>query len=329
MIKRIIKFFIPKNYFYLYHATKEYLYDIKRFVKHSNTYISLNTQAKYEGYLTLQYHVIEKGLTMPETRLGFGKNVVSDLIVLCTKYNNKKLDNNSLPYQHTIKVLKEYLRFHEKRNFTIDKSIISGINKIAQQAEINTFGEQIEFSKKEYFKDKNAPFDKFCKSRFTARNFIEQEIPISTLMKCIELANESPSACNRQPSRVHIINNKETIQNALKLQSGNRGFGNLAQCLLIVTSDISVFQSHKERNEPAFNAGLFSMTLAYALHYNEIGSCMLNWSSSKENDMALRKLINIPDSEQITIILACGYLPDNFKIAKSPRLSAKRITYLN
>jgi nitroreductase len=68
------------------------------------------------------------------------------------------------------------------------------------------------------------------------------------------------------------------------------------------------------------------MSLVYALHFKGIGACMLNWSASKENDMELRKLIDVPDKEKITIIIACGYLPDTFKIARSPRMKTEEIT---
>lgn len=326
MIAKFIKSFIPKKQKYLLNASREYWYDIKRFVKHSNAYYKFNTQEKADGYLTLNYHVIEKGLTMPETRLGFGKQVVTELIEICRSYHHKKFDPNSLPYRHTIMVLREYIKFHEAHKFELDTDIVSGIHEISAMAGITESSAQMQFVNSDYFAASKAPFNEFCRSRFTARNFTSRPIPLDTLYKSIELAIESPSACNRQPNRVYIVNDTETIASVLKLQSGNRGFGNLAQTLLIVTSDVSVFQSHKERNEPAFNAGLFSMTLAYALHYYEIGSCMLNWSSSKENDSQLRKILGVPENEKITIVIACGYLPNDFKIAKSPRLAAEYIT---
>lgn len=68
------------------------------------------------------------------------------------------------------------------------------------------------------------------------------------------------------------------------------------------------------------------MTLLNALHYNEIGACSLNWSVSDDKDIKLREIIKIPDNEVVLMIIACGYLPDEFSIASSPRKNANEIT---
>ena len=68
------------------------------------------------------------------------------------------------------------------------------------------------------------------------------------------------------------------------------------------------------------------MTFIYALHKNKIGSCALNWSVPVYKDMALKKLLNIPNNEKVTLTLICGYTPDEFKIASSPKLGWETIT---
>jgi len=100
----------------------------------------------------------------------------------------------------------------------------------------------------------------------------------------------------------------------LELQNGNRGFGHLTNILMVITSNISLF-TNNEKNEPFLNAGLFSMTLLYALHFNMVGACLLNWAVTESNDKKLRELLKIPENEQIVVLIACGYLPDEFKIA--------------
>ena len=116
------------------------------------------------------------------------------------------------------------------------------------------------------------------------------------------------------------------ILKVLELQTGNRGFGHMTNTLLVIASDISLFQGN-ERNESFLNAGLFSMTLIYSLHFYKIGACLLNWSSSNTNDKKLRTLLQIPNNEQISVLVACGFLPEKIKIACSPRLKASEISY--
>lgn len=321
------KLIIPKKIIFLIKSSLAYWYDIKRYTINSNTYYNFDNPIKIKGQLTILYHIIEKGLTMPETRLGFGAKIIIDLIDLCNLYILKNYNAKDQIFVHSVEVLNEYLRFHELNNYSIDFNIINRINNIASDTNIYTYSNQYEFSNNEFFKEHKSSFDKFCKSRHTSRNFTQENVPLETIYRCIELANESPSACNRQPNRVYIIKDWNKMREILELQNGNRGFGHLANTLLIITSDIFVFNDINERNESFLNSGLFSMTLIYALHFYKIGVCLLNWSSSNQNDMKLRTLIKIPDNEQIAVIIACGYLPDKFRIACSPRIKATEITH--
>ena len=146
------------------------------------------------------------------------------------------------------------------------------------------------------------------------------------MSECIELAQKSPSFCNRQPTRVHVVKSPELKQGILELQNGNRGFGHLAETLLVITSVISTTKDIHERNENHLNGGMFIMTLLNALHFKKIGACSLNWSVSSDKDLKLRSLLNIPENEVVLMIISCGYLPEKLSLASSPRKSAKEIT---
>jgi len=326
LCKKIIKIIIPKRIIYLIKTNLLYWYDIKRYALYSNTFYRLTSPTKLKGHLTILYHIIEKGLTMPETRFGFGTKVVQELISFCNFYLQEDYNSKDQVFIHSIEVLNEYRKFHELNNFSLDVNIIKGIRDVSLAARIDSSSSQYHFSKVDFLKYTQSPFDEFCRSRHSARHFSKEDIPKETLFKCIELANRPPSDCNRQPNRVYIINNKERIQEVLELQNGNRGFGHLTNTLLVITSDISLFQGN-ERNEPFLNAGLFSMTLLYALHFYKIGACFLNWATTISNDRKLRAMLQIPDKEQIAVMIACGYLPDDIKIATSPRLKVTEITY--
>ena len=62
------------------------------------------------------------------------------------------------------------------------------------------------------------------------------------------------------------------------------------------------------------------MSLIYSLHSLGLGTCCLNWSVEKETDAQLRKITNIPASENIIMLIAVGHLPDEFEVAISQRL---------
>jgi len=326
-IKDKMKEALPKKVLYQYYlrsAKKACLPDLKRRV-HDKVYNNSKDE-KVKRNLTLAYHIVEKGLTMPEPRPGFGKAVILDLGNTVLEYDAMKLPHTELEFKQSVSVLKEYNDFHKEIAFQLD----DGVQKLLDQIETkfkNVEGEkQIRISKNDYFSSINKPFDQFCKSRFSVRNYTKEEIPLEELYKCIDVAQKSPSFCNRQPSRVHIVKSAEKKEQILAIQNGNRGFGHLAETLLVITSLISTTKDIHERNENHLNGGMFSMTLLNALHQNKIGACSLNWSVSEDKEVKMRKLLNLTENEIPLLIISCGYLPDELSIASSPRKTAKEIT---
>lgn len=326
-IKEKIKGLLPQSILYRYYlnsAVKACMPDLKRRV-HDKVYNN-SKKEKVERNLTLAYHIVEKGLTMPEPRPGFGKAVVMDLCNTVFKYDDMGLPHNELEFKQSVSVLKEYKTFHDEIGFKLDADVEQKLLRVEENYKTIEGEKQLHISRDEYFENINSAFDTFCRSRYSVRNYTKEEIPLEVLYKCIDLAQKSPSFCNRQPSRVHIVKSEEKKEQILANQNGNRGFGHLAETLLVITSVISTTKDIHERNENHLNGGMFSMTLLNALHQNKIGACSLNWSVSDDKDQRLRTILDIPDNEVALLIISCGYLPDQIAIASSPRKTAKEIT---
>ena len=113
------------------------------------------------------------------------------------------------------------------------------------------------------------------------------------------------------------------MQRLLEIQGGSRGFGHLADKVLIVTADLEDISFARERNDLYTNGGMFLMNLCYALHYERIGHCILNWSREPAEDRAMREFIKIRPSESVIAILTCGEPTDEFDVCASPRDSAE------
>ncbi len=326
-IKTKIRNLIPRKVLYFYYlqsASKACRPDLKRRVYDK---IYNNSEAdKVKRDLTLAYHIVEKGLTMPVPRPGFGKSVVLSLAETIFIYQKLNLPPDELEFKQSVSVLKEYKEFHEKINFQLDPEVQRKLQLIEEKIKIPEGLKQIRTSREEYFSDINKPYDLFSKSRYSVRNYTTEEIPLKVLYDCIDLAQKSPSFCNRQPTRVHIVKSTEKKSQILEIQNGNRGFGHLAETLLVISSVISTTKDIHERNENHLNGGIYIMSLLNALHFNRIGACALNWSVSDDKDLKIRKILSIPGNEVVLMIISCGYVPDNFTIAASPRKRAIDIT---
>lgn len=326
-IKQTVKKMIPQRVIYysaLWGAIKALLPDLKRRTRDK---IYNNSEAeKVQRDLTLMYHIVEKGLTMPEPRPGFGKKVVLDLAKVILMYDKMNLPKDAMEFCQSISVLKEYDHFHKQIGFKLDAEVAELLDVLTTNYPEIVGEKQLKVTREAYFENTDKPFDVFCRSRYSVRNFTTEEIPISVLYKCIDLAQKSPSFCNRQPTRVHIVKSPDKKRRLMDIQNGNRGFGHLAETLLVVSSIISTAKDIHERNENHLNGGIFSMTLLNALHFYHIGACSLNWSVLEDREIEIRKILDIQDNEIVLMIIACGYLPNEIALASSPRKKAIEIT---
>jgi nitroreductase len=325
--KRAIAGYLPNSFFRLYNEylverelKETFKYDYKRYKEHSASK-GFNNQIKLEGILVRGYHVIEKGLTMPETRLGFGQSKIIDLCNYCQQYILNYNYRSSKQLEHALIVLKEYLEFHENRKFELPPSITSKINYVLHLANLNTnvFEEQTIVSKKEYFKYTNDSFPLFSNSRKSVRNYIDVEIPEKSFKEALSLALNAPSACNRQSSHMHIFSDPDKIKKILELQGGANGFGHLATKLIVITAELGVFNSPRERNQAFIDGGIFSMNLLYSLHAHSIAGCILNCNFPPLKDVCVREECGIQDHEVFIAMISCGIPPDKFKLANSLR----------
>jgi nitroreductase len=330
MLKKILLKILPKTfnvlkqYGNLKRLKREYYYDINRFFKFSDYFFN-NSEKRCVMRIIHRYHPIEKGLTMPEMRLGFGYDNIIMLIDDCNEYKKNYIkegfDNKSSGYEqysHALSTLIEYKQVHEDSNYNLDKELVEKIEILTKEIDINFIRTQINTTKEQYFKYSNSSFNLFLKSRYSARNFYGK-ININNIIEAIEIAKNSPSACNRQPSRVHIIESLELKTKILKLQGGNRGFGHLADKVLVVTAELAGYRDVSERNGVFIDGGLFSMNLLNALHYKKILACPLNWYNSNTNDIKLREVLKLPQSQTVIMLIACGDAPDKFKLAYSKK----------
>lgn len=265
-------------------------------------------------------HVLEKGITMPNRRLGFGQDVVKVVIELCNKCISKY--GNDIPQlQFAINDLEEYLMVHKENNYELPGNITDGIQKLL------SYGNKELIPSKEYTKETffcgYKDFKDFAYQRHSVRFFSNENVPEDLLRKVMELATSAPSACNRQSIRVKVLSGEKKEQ-VLQLQNGNRGFGHFVNKLLVVTSEQTAWD-YCYRTSAYLDGGIFTMNLLYSLHYYKICACTLNAHLSRKRINKLREIAKMKKSEFPIVFIAIGMPAESFKIASSRRLDAQEI----
>lgn len=171
-------------------------------------------------------------------------------------------------------------------------------------------------------------FFDFSNSRHSVRLYDSKSFDIdkNQIEQCIELAMNSPSACNRQAINTIVVLDKEMIRKICEIQQGSKIFGENAGALILIKADLNFYHIN-ERKIPIFDSGLFTMSLLYSLHFYKLGACVLNASFNEKQQKALEKIIFLKESDLLTAIIAVSNIPndENFKVAKSIKKEVKDI----
>ena len=299
-----------------------YLYDFKRFAKYSIKNTFPNDETQIQSKIITLYHVVEKGLIMPKTRLGFGRERILLLIQLLKFYKAKFDPTSSLHYESALKVLKAYVEFHSKTDVdtTYIEEFLRG-NSYENKVKGGYFTLDLEI----FRENSRGDFSKLSSIRHSVRDFSEEEVSLEVIKEAIKIAQLSPSTCNRQASRVYLIGEKEKISDVLELQSGARGFSDKINKLLMISYDIKSYQGSGDRNTGYIDASLFAMTLIYALTFTGLGTVSLNWSKTKKLDVRLRDIVNVQESHNVVFFIGVGHLKKETKIAVSTRYKTEDI----
>ena len=271
--------------------------------------------------LTITSHVLEKGITMPSRRYGFGIERVRDIIYRCNGIVNQ-YGNEFVELQAALADLKQYLDIHKKAGYELPKDIVDGIKKLIPYLIIND-GNCYTTTKEDFFKQ-TTDFSEFAKSRHSVRWYADSPVDENKLMAAIALAQTAPSACNRQATRVKIVSSPEFKKLCYTLQNGNRGFGDKADKWLLITSELGDW-SHNNRFDPYLDAGIFVMNLLYALHYYGIVACTLNAHLTTEQREDIQRKLGYPESEVPVVFIAIGNPTDEFMVPMSRHLKTENI----
>lgn len=257
------------------------------------------------GYRILLFcHALEKGMLSDQPRR-FGAEKVEFIIDSIELYE-KKHWNKDFAFKYGISSIHAYCEYYEKR----------GWNKYPEYMKAKAFSSKhkntcksgvFNIPREEILKGKKTNYKEFLQSRHSARNFSQKILKKQDVMKAVEMAIMTPSACNRQMCKVYHITSDDAKNKVKKFPKGLSMFNVDTTNFIVVTYDVAAFCDPREINQGMFNAGLFSMNLVNALHSMGIGSCFLQFSNDYHGENKLKKILNTSKSERVAVIIGAGY----------------------
>lgn len=308
LIKRIL--IVAK---FLYPEFKHLINELASFDPH-------NSQRKFKEMLIMESHIIEKGLSLKDTRIGFGVPKIKKLLHELSLYDKKYNDQETLFF--VLSIVEAYLHFNMEQG-ECDAEIKAMYDELKShlkegEAYTNLCGGTIQLNKNDIRKHSSFDYEDFVKSRHSIRQFTGEEIPLDSIQKALAIAEYTPSACNRQPWRNYIFTKKENIIKILDIQTGARQFKNDVSCLILITATANAFLVG-EAHQQYVNGGLYAMNLMLALHAMGLGAIPLNMGITRDREKAISSICGLDSSDTPILLIAVGQIPDQFEVAKSCR----------
>ena len=261
---------------------------------------------QYEAVITRWYHTIEKGLAYVNFRAGFGARNIDALLTSMENYAADGYDKNAFSFRTALSTLQAYIRKNKAygvENPELEKRIA------ALGGAANEVGGVIRFVPPTLPAVQSLGYKDFVESRHSMRHFAGTPVDMGALRQAIELAQHTPSACNRQGWRVIVVHERSVLEKVRGNQNGNEGFGQEFDSLLLVTADVRAFNLDRELFQPYVDGGMYAQSILNALHYYGIASVPLSASLRKDQEANVRQILGLNEAEVLIMFIGIGNYP--------------------
>ena len=293
----------------------------KRLCVYNASIATNHDKVKMEYTLLRENHIIEKGMSMRDTRHGFGKEKVTALIQRLRTYNKLYGTDDSSFIDYPLSTIKAYIEYQHHDNIditkieTLFKQLCKEVNISIENLSSPAGIELVQSKDLQQWAKGN--FSSLLHSRHSLRYFKEGLPSREQLDTALYLAARTPSACNRQAWHTHIFFNDD-VHEILRMQEGCNGFSDDIHCCIVVTADMKGFLGH-EPFQCYIDGGLYAQNLINSLHYIGLGTIPLSCGFLNDKLHKIQKKFNIPHNEVLIVIIGVGVMTEQVKIAISTR----------
>ena len=292
-------------------------------------YSKKKTAEWYKNRILKSSHSIERGLSLSNCRYGFGAEKIKILIAFCEEYSTFK-EMDIYVVRIAVDVLKAYFSFNHKHSYS-DEALEQN------EKALNSFLQRIQWEEIEgacfggvqkYIPKKNTgsylELENCIQTRHSIRQFKQVPVNQEELKEAIHLALKAPSACNRQATRVYILD-KDKFEILSDFLAGTRGFLGEVDKMLIVTGKLSAYEIG-ENYQYIVSPSIFVGYLTLTLHAKGLGACILQRDLLRTKKWKkLANIIGAQEDEQLVCMLAVGVPNDEILVPVSKRLQYEEI----
>lgn len=301
----------------------EYMNDWLRAIKWSKASPLCPKEKQLHYDIILLAHTVEKGLSVSNTRAGFGKQKINQLLSFLEQYQDTW---DLFALQKAYGCLLSYADWHASIDYDLG-AVGKNIEVFLRRC--SALGLEPKGGVKHINNRANQPneiYQQALNSRFSCRRFEPELISASDIDKIAEIAARTPSQCNRQSARVHYFSDRIKIDELLRLQGGSEGFRESVYNLFVISSEISAWSGVKARSQSYVDGSLAAMQVLNACQSLGLGACPLNLAVTNSREKKICKVGGISTGERLIMMIAFG-IPEkvDLSVARSERISPETV----
>ncbi|ASV74972.1 Nitroreductase family protein [Thermogutta terrifontis] len=145
--------------------------------------------------------------------------------------------------------------------------------------------------------------------RRSVRWFLPKPVPRELIDKALEVAAQSPSACNRQPFVFRIFDDPELVRQVASIPYGVIGYEHQIPVIVVIVGQLRNFFDARDRHLIYIDSALAAMSFILALETLGLSSCCINWPDIPEREKKMAELLKLEPDERPVMLIALGW-PD-------------------
>ncbi len=162
---------------------------------------------KYYYEIILQAHTVEKGLSVTNPRMKFGRIKIEKLLNYLNKYDNSW---DIFPVEKSYGCLLGYMQLHKNNDVDLGK-LGNKINAFLSRCELRGITPKGGVKLIEASIQSTQTYEEGLLSRYSSRRYKHLKVDDALMKRITDIALRTPSQCNRQTGRIHYFSDKETI----------------------------------------------------------------------------------------------------------------------
>lgn len=278
-------------------------------------------------------HRIEKGLLMRPKRNVFAKDYIGETIDSFEGVWNNHPDRSNPQLKWFKDVLAEY--FASASTDADIAKVADRFNRIIGREQENATatndGKSIPYYRLDQDKS-NITYDdlfKLSRQRRSVRWFLDKPVPRELVDKAILVANQAPSACNRQPFEFRIFDDPSLVKEVAKFPMGTKGYEHSIQTMVVIVGNLDAYYDERDRHVIYIDASLASMSLMLALETLGLSSCAINWPDLEPREKKMARFLSLKKYQRPIMCLGIGYPDPEGMVAYSEKRPLHQIRSYN